>query len=410
MPESRVADILCCKTAERREQERIDRHIRDMLKKWDSFSDFKLLLLGTGEVGKSTIIKQMQIIHSQHFQDDKHRRTFIRAVRENILEAMGVLLLAMGDLGIPLADPRHRSHAEVIKKEFRKPYHSETAQRLLTIVGILWEDGGVRECYRRRHEFPYVYLHDSAKYFFNRIDVIADAEYIPTEQDILRVRQSSTGIQEYTFEIEKEVFFRVIDVGGQRTERRKWIHCFDNVTAIIFVAALSDYDQTLLERDPHTGEKHNVNRMAESLALFNVIIHEKYLQHASIILFLNKTDIFEEKIQERHLVDYFPRYATFQPSHTDTLGPQRDAEAGKEFILRSFEAYVKCKQTAATRECFDRGGGQRAGNGRHYSIYPEQQPLYSHFTCATDTEGMKKIIQDVEDYYLQLALIEYNFQ
>jgi hypothetical protein len=34
--------------------------------------------------------------------------------------------------------------------------------------------------------------------------------------------------------------------GGQRNERRKWIHCFENVTAVIFVAALSEYDQVCL--------------------------------------------------------------------------------------------------------------------------------------------------------------------
>ena len=41
--------------------------------------------------------------------------------------------------------------------------------------------------------------------------------------------------------------FEMYDVGGQRNERKKWIHCFDNVTAVIFVAALSEYDQCLFE-------------------------------------------------------------------------------------------------------------------------------------------------------------------
>jgi guanine nucleotide-binding protein subunit alpha len=39
----------------------------------------------------------------------------------------------------------------------------------------------------------------------------------------------------------------MFDVGGQRSERKKWIHCFENVTSIIFCVALSEYDQTLLE-------------------------------------------------------------------------------------------------------------------------------------------------------------------
>jgi hypothetical protein len=41
----------------------------------------------------------------------------------------------------------------------------------------------------------------------------------------------------------------MVDVGGQRSERRKWIHCFENVTSIMFLAALSEYDQVLVESD-----------------------------------------------------------------------------------------------------------------------------------------------------------------
>lgn len=40
---------------------------------------------------------------------------------------------------------------------------------------------------------------------------------------------------------------RMVDVGGQRSERRKWIHCFENVTSIMFLVALSEYDQVLVE-------------------------------------------------------------------------------------------------------------------------------------------------------------------
>jgi len=39
----------------------------------------------------------------------------------------------------------------------------------------------------------------------------------------------------------------MVDVGGQRSERKKWIHCFENVTAIIFMVAANEYDMTLVE-------------------------------------------------------------------------------------------------------------------------------------------------------------------
>jgi len=45
----------------------------------------------------------------------------------------------------------------------------------------------------------------------------------------------------------------MFDVGGQRSERKKWIHCFETVTSIIFCVALSEYDQVLLEESNQVG-------------------------------------------------------------------------------------------------------------------------------------------------------------
>ena len=48
---------------------------------------------------------------------------------------------------------------------------------------------------------------------------------------------------------------RMFDVGGQRSERKKWIHCFEGVTCIIFCAALSAYDMVLVEDDEVVSER-----------------------------------------------------------------------------------------------------------------------------------------------------------
>ena len=75
---------------------------------------------------------------------------------------------------------------------------------------------------------------------------ISDSGYLPNLQDILRTRVRTSGIVEEKYKIDG-VDFSMYDVGGQRNERKKWIHCFDNVTAVIFVAAISEYDQVLYE-------------------------------------------------------------------------------------------------------------------------------------------------------------------
>jgi hypothetical protein len=93
----------------------------------------------------------------------------------------------------------------------------------------------------------------------------------------------------------------MFDVGGQRNERKKWIHCFESVTAVLFVAAISEYDQVLYEDE-------NTNRMVEALNLFEEICNSRWFRETSIILFLNKRDIFSEKVAKVPLTVCFPDY------------------------------------------------------------------------------------------------------
>ena len=200
--------------------------------------------------------------------------------------------------------------------------------------------------------------------YLDDVDRITTPNYLPTLQDILRVRVPTTGIIEYPFDLDS-IIFRMVDVGGQRSERRKWIHCFENVTSIMFLVALSEYDQVLVESD-------NENRMEESKALFRTIITYPWFQNSSVILFLNKKDLLEEKIMLSHLVDYFPEF--------DGYGPKKDAQAAREFILRMF-----------------------------VDLNPDPDKIiYSHFTCATDTENIRFVFAAVKDTILQLNLKEYN--
>jgi G-protein alpha subunit len=93
----------------------------------------------------------------------------------------------------------------------------------------------------------------------------------------------------------------MFDVGGQRSERKKWIHCFENVTTILFLVAISEYDQLLFEDE-------TVNRMQEALTLFDSICNSRWFIKTSIILFLNKIDRFKEKLPVSPMQNYFPDY------------------------------------------------------------------------------------------------------
>ncbi|XP_023314438.1 guanine nucleotide-binding protein G(q) subunit alpha isoform X6 [Trichogramma pretiosum] len=351
--------MACCLSEEAKEQKRINQEIERQLRrdKRDARRELKLLLLGTGESGKSTFIKQMRIIHGSGYSDED-KRGYIKLVYQNIFMAMQSMIRAMDLLKIQYAESSNIEKAELVRAidfetvtEFVEPY--------VTAIKELWKDSGIQECYDRRREYQ---LTDSAKYYLTDLERIKEPDYLPSEQDILRARVPTTGILEYPFDLDS-IIFRMVDVGGQRSERRKWIHCFENVTSIIFLVALSEYDQILFESE-------NENRMEESKALFKTIITYPWFQHSSVILFLNKKDLLEEKIMYSHLVDYFPEYD----------GPQRDATMAREFILRMF-----------------------------VDLNPDSEKIiYSHFTCATDTENIKLVFCAVKDTIMQNALKEFN--
>ena len=110
----------------------------------------------------------------------------------------------------------------------------------------------------------------------------------------------------------------MFDVGGQRSERKKWIHCFENVTSIIFCVALSEYDQVLLEESSQVRTLIDSliqpltriqNRMMESLVLFDSVVNSRWFMRTSIILFLNKVDLFKAKLARSPLGNYFPDYS-----------------------------------------------------------------------------------------------------
>ncbi len=79
---------------------------------------------------------------------------------------------------------------------------------------------------------------------------ISEESYLPNSEDIFRVRLRTSGIVETKFQVKQTKFkynsfrinfSRLLDVGGQRNERKKWIHCFEEVTALIFIVALNEY-------------------------------------------------------------------------------------------------------------------------------------------------------------------------
>ncbi|KAH9949085.1 G-protein alpha subunit [Amylocystis lapponica] len=133
-------------------------------------------------------------------------------------------------------------------------------------------------------------LDECAAFFLDNIRRIAQADYLPTTDDILHVRLQTLGVIEHSFEISMagvQYHWLLYDVGGAR---QAWVPYFEDATAIIFLAPISAFNQ-YLEEDPRT------NRIDDSLQLFTTICSNKLLQKATLVLMLNKTDLLKKKIQ-----------------------------------------------------------------------------------------------------------------
>ncbi|XP_013881032.1 guanine nucleotide-binding protein subunit alpha-13b [Austrofundulus limnaeus] len=319
----------------------------------------KILLLGAGESGKSTFLKQMRIIHGQDF-DQKAKEEFKATIFSNVIKGIRVLVDAREKLHIPWGDPINQKHGDKLMAFDTRSamahghgmVETKIFQHYLPSIRALWADQGIQNAYDRRREFQ---LGESVKYFLDNLGKLGQSDYLPSQQDILLARKPTKGIHEYDFEI-KNVPFKMVDVGGQRSERRRWFECFDSVTSILFLVSSSEYDQVLME-------DRQTNRLSESLNIFETIVNNRVFSNVSIILFLNKTDLLEEKVKQVSIKDYFPEFS------------------GDPTCLSDVQFFLV--------ECFRKKRREQ-----------QLKPLYHHFTTAINTENIRLVFRDVKDTIL----------
>jgi GTPase SAR1 family protein len=269
----------------------------------------KLLLLGAGESGKSTVFKQLRLLYGEGYteQEKVHFGVYIK---QNIMEAMETLCLAVIKLNsddpliktsefqtiYPYTDnciidnTNNAIKLNMTKKIVRKL--PELTQEKAKAIETLWRSASIQNAWRQRAKFQIV---ESAERFLNKVmDIqLQNDLFLPSDEDILHTRIRTSGIREekYVFEDKSFHFF---DVGGQKNERRKWFNCFQNVHAIIFLVAISEFDQVL-------WEDNSSNRMLDSIQLFAQIVNDQTFKDAAILLFFNKSDLLREKIKRVNL-------------------------------------------------------------------------------------------------------------
>jgi len=263
---------------------------------------FKLLLLGCGQSGKSTIFNQLKLIFKGGFTDEEKISTR-RACLDNILQTMVSLITFVQKTGTIFDTPENKNFAADIL-EIDQELNEEGTNieeyfpECSGIISQLWQDKGIQKAYNKKHLFQ---LYDHANYFMENIQRIGSVSYVPTHEDIIRCRSKTLGVVEMTINT-SSVTWTLVDTGGERNERKKWVHCYEGVAAVLHVVDITEYNQVLFE-------DNITNRMVESLKLFKDVCNNQKLKDAQLILFLNKTDSLKTKISTFDPKDYcFPEY------------------------------------------------------------------------------------------------------
>lgn len=312
----------------------------------DEQEKIKLLLLGPGESGKSTIFRQMKLIYGVISEEDRVSLTPV--VYANTISTIKMVVKKANYYGFDKQVIDQKSMKLIRELEEQTPIDVGIGEA----ISSLWEDPMIQKTWERRSEYQVI---ESMKYFLDGMARIMQPQYVATPQDILHIRIRSSGIVVDKYCIDGTTF-EMYDVGGQRNERKKWIHCFDNVTAVIYVAALSEYNQGMFE-------DANTNRMSEAVVLFQGICSNPFFERSSIILFLNKKDLFAEKLPV-HPIGQVKEWSDFKGACT--------FDRGVSYFLEKFNAANTAKKT-----------------------------VYHHVTCATDSENIEVVFSSCKDTVLR---------
>jgi len=264
------------------------------------------------------------------------------------VQSIKMLIAASPQLG-PYNDSLSPAAARILALD--EEGQLETFTEHVQDIKDLWADPGIHQTFMHRRRFQLV---DSAKYLLDKIEQVAEPGYIPSFEDMLRVRVRTIGVVETKFTIDN-VKCKLVDVGGQRTERKKWIHCFQDVKAVLFVTAISEFDQMCFEDE-------TTNRTTESLVLFNEIVNNQFFRATPFILFLNKRDLLDGKLQAG---------VPFAEQFPDFHG-RNDSNDVAQFLEEKFLAL-------------------------------DQRPnkcVYPHVTCATDQNNVKLVMATIKDIVL----------
>ncbi|KDQ53612.1 hypothetical protein JAAARDRAFT_39301 [Jaapia argillacea MUCL 33604] len=238
-------------------------------------------------------------------------------------------------------------------------------------IEALWNDEIVRSILSRRK----LKLEDSPGFFLDDVQRIASRDYEPSDNDIVRARLRTMGVQEYKMKFEKGseagrewIFY---DVGGSRSCRAAWFPYFDDINAIIFLAPISCFDESL-------SEDKLVNRLDDSLLLWKSLCSCPLLTRVQLVLFLNKYDLLEKKLNPKGKGGEVVQVKDYVPGYGDR---SNDAPSVAKFFGRKFKELSQ-------------------------QFSPEPRGFYAFLTSVIDTKATSITLETVREGLMRNHLKE----
>ncbi|KAI8913307.1 G-protein alpha subunit-domain-containing protein [Gorgonomyces haynaldii] len=334
----------------------IDAWLKAEGKKLDPQNHLILLLLGPSDSGKSTVLKQMTLLHGKGFTKEMKRESageIQRFIMQATRKIVGYLLQQD-----PLWDS---SELETTVREFMDSEDNTLTEARGYIEKMLqstlfksalekMDDIGVEQC---------------ASYFILKYAEIMQQDFLPTDNDMLQMRKKTEHISETVFEIDDK-FWHIVDVAGQKSKRSRWTSYMERkATGVLYVFACSAYNQ-YLEEQPDTL------RIVDAIQLYTSLVSDKLLNLNSIIVLFNKFDQLDEKIAKYPISKYLKNYTGFW---------SQSRQARQESVCRLVAGYIH--QYCQRKQCC----------GVHAQIYSNRQQTDEEYLGRSQRHTSQSSIQ-----------------